>query len=247
MKKACVTIFLLSLVLLAQASEKLLLLAEDGFHEFLKQDFHRLALTLSNRYDCKLTSVPEAGVQPVLRISTVKESGNYKSVLFAVRGNLFFVNEKNPVEGLTSADLKQIFSGTFRKWKRTSVPLRQICYCGSSQIVPGNLEKGSVPWVRFPDPGFALQMVAADMTALGIIPLVNADVTAKDTRCLTVDGITATPENVMSGKYPGAKLYYLSVRKDAPREVQEMFQKLRSKQTKFKLLKAGILPAVEGD
>ena len=49
MKKACVTIFLLSLVLLAQASEKLLLLAEDGFHEFLKQDFHRLALTLSNR------------------------------------------------------------------------------------------------------------------------------------------------------------------------------------------------------
>ena len=247
MKKACVTIFLLSLALLMQASEKLLLLAEDGFHEFLKQDFHRLALALSNRYDCKLTSVPESGVQPVLRISTVKESGNYKSVLFAVQGNLFFVNEKNPVEGLTSGDLQQIFSGTFRKWKRTSVPLRQICYSGSSQIVPDKMEKGSVPWVRFPEPAYVLQMLAADMTALGIVPLANANITAKETRCIPVDGVAATPENVMSGKYPGAKRYYLSIRKDAPADVQKLFRKLCSKQTKFKLLKAGILPAVEGD
>ena len=89
MKKAGVTIFLLMLALFVQASEKLLLLAEDGFAEFLKQDFHRLAICLSQKFDCKLTSIPETGVQPVLRISTVKGSGNYKSVLFAVRGNLF--------------------------------------------------------------------------------------------------------------------------------------------------------------
>ena len=115
MKKVSLTIFLLTFVLLVQASEKMILLAEDGFIEYLKQDFHHLALRLFHKYDCKLTSIPEAGVQPVLRISTVKESGNYKSVLFAVQGNLFFVNEENPVEGLTSADLQQIFAGNLEK------------------------------------------------------------------------------------------------------------------------------------
>ena len=247
MKKASVTIFLLTLVLFVQASEKLLMLAEDGFIEFLKQDFHRLAISLLRKYDCKLTSVPESGVQPVLRISTVRESGNYKSVLFAIRGNLFFANAENPVESLTSGDLQQIFSGKFRKWNRTSVPLKQICYCGNRKIVPSGMEKGSVPWVRFPSPEIALQMVAEDMTALGVIPLVNADVSVEGTRCLSVDGVAATPESVISGKYPGVKLYYLSVRKDAPEEVQQLCKKLLSKQTKIKLLNAGILPAVKGD
>lgn len=247
MKKVGTAIFLLSLALLMQASEKLLLLAEDGFHEFLKQDFHRLALTVSQKYDCKLSSVPEKGVQPVLRISSRKESGNYTSVLFAVRGHLFFVNGTNPVEGLTSEDLKQIFSGSFRKWKRTSVPLRQICYSGDEKIVPKDLAKGSVPWIRFSDPYYALQMVSSDISALGIISLVNADLSVKGTRCLPVDGVAATPQTVMSGTYPGAVRYYLSIRKDAPPEVQEICKKLRSKETKLKLLKAGILPAVEGD
>ena len=247
MKKAGVTIFLLMLVLFVQASEKLLLLAEDGFAEFLKQDFHRMAIRLSRKFDCKLTSVPESGVQPVLRISTVKESGNYKSVLFAVQGNLFFVNAENPVEDLTSGDLQQIFSGTFRKWNRTSVPLKQICYFRNGKIVLPGLEKESVPWVRFPGPDIALRMVAADMTALGIIPLANADVSVEGTRCLSVDGVAATPESVFSGKYSGAKLYYLSIRNDAPEEVQKLYKKLLSKQTKIKLLKAGILPAVKGD
>ena len=247
MKKAGVTIFLLTLVLFVQASEKLLLLAEDGFAEFLKQDFHRLALRLSRKFECKLTSVPESGVQPVLRISTVKESGIYKSVLFAVRGNLFFVNAENPAESLTSGELQQIFSGTFRKWNRTNVPLKQICYYGSGKIVPSRLEKESVPWVRFPGPDLALRMVAEDMTALGIIPLVNADISVDGTRCLSIDGVTATPESVFSGKYPGAKLYYLSIRNDAPEEIQKLYKKLLSKQTKIKLLNAGILPAVKGD
>ena len=247
MKKVSLTIFLLTFMLLVQASEKMLLLAEDGFIEYLKQDFHHLALRLFHKYDCKLTSIPEAGVQPVLRISTVKESGNYKSVLFAVQGNLFFVNEENPVEGLTSADLQQVFAGTFRKWNRTSVPIKQICYSKNVNVSPVCLEKSSVPWIRFATPELALQMVAEDMTSLGIIPLSNADVSMEDTRCLPVDGIAPTPENVMSGKYPGAKLYYLSIRKDAPEEVQNFYKKLLSKQTKIKLLNAGILPVVKGD
>jgi hypothetical protein len=247
MKKVSLTIFLLMLALFVQASEKLLLLVEDGFSEFLKQDFHRLAICLSQKFDCKLTSIPETGVQPVLRISTVKESGNYKSVLFAVRGNLFLVNAENPVEGLTSGDLQQIFSGTFRKWNRTSVPLKQICYYGNGKIVPAGLEKGSVPWIRFPGPDLALRMVADDMTALGIIPIVNADVSVDGTRCLPVDGVAATPESVITGKYPGVKLYYLSIRNDAPEEIQKLYKKLLSKQTRIKLLNAGILPVVKGD
>ena len=104
-------------------------------------------------------------------------------------------------------------------------------------------------WKKNPFRGFIspVRMVAEDMTALGIIPLVNADISVDGTRCLSIDGVTATPESVFSGKYPGAKLYYLSIRNDAPEEIQKLYKKLLSKQTKIKLLNAGILPAVKGD
>lgn len=245
MKKACTIIFLLSFALLAQGTEKLFLLAEDGFVEFLKQDFHKLAQSLSYRYDCKLSSKPEPGVKPVLRIGKVKESGDYESVLIAVRGYLFFANDENPVEDLSAAEVKKIFSGTFRRWSRTNVPLRQICYSGSEQLVPVALEV-TTGWIRCPA-RIALQMVADDLTALGIIPLTDAALSVKGTKLLTVDGVAATPENVMNGTYPAATKYYLSIRKDAPPEVRKIYQKLSSRQTKNKLLNAGILPVTKGD
>ena len=92
MKKAGVTIFLLCMVLMTHAAEKLFLLVEDGFNEFLKNDFHRMALSLSQKYDCKLAAVPEKGGIPVLKISKEKDADQYESVLFAVRGYLYFVN-----------------------------------------------------------------------------------------------------------------------------------------------------------
>lgn len=248
MKKAGVTILLLCIILWIQASEKLFLLAEDEFHIFLQQDFHRIALSLADRYDSKLSSVPEKGVKPVLKISTVKETeSGYETVFFAVKGNVFFVNEKNPVKNLSSAELKQLFSGTFRRWSRTRVPIRQICYYGSEKMVPAIRESDSVPWVRFHNSPMALQMLTLDVTALGIVPFSEAALIVKGTKMLTVDGIAATPETVMNGTYPGAVKYYLSIRKDAPQEIRALYNKLRSKQTKLKLLKAGILPAVEGD
>ena len=246
MKKAGVTIFLLCMVLMTHAAEKLFLLVEDGFHEFLKNDFHRLALSLSRKYDCKLAAVPEKGVAPVLKISKQKESENYNSVLFAVRGYLLFANAGNPVGNLSRAEFKQLMEGTLIRWSKPALKIRQICYYGSEKTVPP-LNKDSVPWVRFSEPPLTLQMVSLDSTAIGILPLTEAVLKVKGTKPLTVDGIAATPQTVMDGTYPASERYYLSIRKDAPLEVWNLYNKLRSKQTKLKLIKAGILPAIKGD
>ena len=247
MKKAGIIIFLMAFVFMTNAAEKLFLLAEDGFHEFLKKDFHELAFALSRTYECKLSSIPDPELKPMLRISTVKESGEYESILFALRGMVFYVNGQNPVKTLTSEMLKQITDGTFYKWTRTSVPIRQICYSGKGITPPAVPDKNAPAWVRFPNSDMAVQMVADDITALGIIPLVDAEIAVKGTKVLPVEGIMPTPQTVMSGKYPAAKRYYLSIRKDAPPEVRKLYQKLRSRQIKQKLWNAGILPVPEGD
>ena len=240
-------IFLLSFAFAAFSAEKLFLLAEDGFNEYLKNDFHALARRLSDRYECKLSSIPEKGVKPVLKIGKVKENGDYESVLFAVRGHLLLVNEENPLRDLSAEDVKNIFAGKFRMWKRTNVPLRQICYSGPERLKPDFQAKDSVMWIRFRTSQLALQMLSDDLTALAIIPFTDAGAIVKKTKVVSVGGVEPTPKNVMNGTYPAATRYFLSIRKDAPAEIRKIYLKLRSKQTKIKLLKAGILPAVEGD
>lgn len=247
MKKVGITIFLAGIMMFSHAAEKLFLLAEDGFSDFLKQDFHRFAIRMSQKYDCKLSAIPESGVKPVLKIGTTPGSGEYETVLFAVRGSLFFANQENPVKGLSSVEVRQILDGSFRRWSRTRVAVKQICYSGSEKIVPRQLKEESVPWVRFPQSGLALQMVADDITALGILPLTDAGLSySSKIKLLPVDGVMPTPQTVMEGKYPACQRYYLSIRKDAPAEIRAIYETLRSKQTKLKLLQAGILPAVEG-
>ena len=170
----------------------------------------------------------------------------YESVLFAVRGYLYFVNVKNPVTDLSRKEVDKLMSGKLRYWSKNAVKISQICYSGSEKTVP-RLESGAIPWVRFADPLLALQMVVLDETAIGILPLPVAAMKVNGTKLLTVAGITATPGTVMAGTYPASVRYYLSIRKDAPPEVRELYKTLRSKQTKQKLMKAGILPAIEGD
>ena len=245
--KLCAAVFLAGFAFCGFSAEKLFLLAEDGFNEFLKEDFHRLGLNRQKDVECKLSSFPEPGLSPVLRIGKEPVPENCESVLFAVRGYFFFCNEENPVKELTAEETEQVLTGKFLCWKDTRVPLKQICYAGKEDLkrkVPG---KGDPAWVRVPDPGLALQMVAEDLTALAVVPLIAAGTTVRGTKLLPVAGVIPTPKTVMNGTYPAVKRYFLSVRKDAPPEIRAVYERLRSKYTRAKLWNAGILPAVEGD
>ena len=229
------------------SAEKLFLLAEDGFNEFLKDEFHRLGLNRRDDSECRLSSFPEPGLLPVLRIGKEPVPENCDTVLFAVRGYFFFCNEENPVKELTAEEAEQVLAGTFSLWKDTRVPLKQICFAGMEEWNRKPPRKGDPARVKVPDPGLALQMVADDLTALAVIPLIAAGTTRKGTKLLPVAGISPAPETVMNGRYPAAKRYFLSVRKDAPPEIRAIYEKLRSRETKIKLWNAGILPAAEGD
>lgn len=246
--KLIAAVFLTGLAFCGVSAEKLFLLAEDGFNEFLKQDFHRLNLDRGRRdLECKLSAFPEEGLVPVLRIGKGPVSENCDTVLFAVRGYIFYSNQENPVKGLTAEEANGILNGTFLVWSDTKVPLKQICYAGSENLKRKQHRKGDPAWVKVPDPGLALEMTAADLTAAAVIPLISAGTVRKGTKLLPVNGVLPTPGTVMDGTYPAAVRYFLSVRKDAPPEIREIYERLRSKETRIKLWNAGILPAVEGD
>lgn len=245
MKKAWIAMLLAGCLCCASAAEKLLILAEDGFSEFLKLDVHQLGFSQEFGYDCKLTAIPEPGVEPVLRIGTAEQQKNCETVLFAVRGSLFFANAENPVRSLTLEETKQILAGKFRKWNRTDVRVKQICYCGGdSRELPAK-EKDDPLRIFVPEPMLALHLTAEELTSVTVIPLISGDSRRKGTKLLEVGGVLPTPENVMNGLYPAATRYFLSIRKDAPPEIRAIFEKLRTKQIKETLWNAGILPAVE--
>ena len=227
------------------AADSLFVLAEDGFSEFLKHDFHKIALTKSSVFECKLSSEPEPGVIPVLQISTAEPPVQSESILFALRGDLFYANTENPVSGLTVAEAGQILAGTFRRWSGTEVPLKHICFAGTEKKSFPVQQKDEPLRIIVPDASLALQLIADEQTSAAVIPLVSAGSRCQGTKLLPVNGVLPTPETVMNGKYPCVKRYYLSIRKDAPAEIFALYEKLKSKEIKELLWKAGILPAVE--
>ena len=245
MWKICSAILAAGCLSGACAAERLFVLAEDGFSEFLKQDFHKIALSKSAGSECKLSSVPEQGVVPVLQISTAESPECSESVLFALRGDLFYANTENPVNGLTAAEAGQILAGTFRRWSGSEVPLKHICFAGTEKKVFPVQQKDEPLRIIVPDPSLALQLTAEELTSAAVIPLVFAGSRCQGAKLLSVNGVFPTPETVMNGTYPCVKRYYLSVRKDAPAEIRALYEKLKSKEIKETLWKAGILPAVE--
>lgn len=244
MKKAGIAI-LLAVALTGAAAEKLFILAEDGFSEFLKLDIHKLGFDRNFGYDCKLSSVPEEGVVPVLRIGKQENQENCETVLFAVRGFLFFANAENPIKNLEPAEAQQILAGKYRKWSDTDVPVKQICFAGQELREFAVQEAGDPSRILVPEPMLALQLTAEELSTVAVIPLIYGDSRRKGTKLLSVGGVFPTPVSVMDGSYPAMTRYYLSVRNDAPAEIRAIFEKLRSKQIKETLWKAGILPAVE--
>ena len=238
--------FICGLMLAVSASEKILVVAEDGFAEYLKTDIHRIGLENSRSgVSFQMSSFPVQDTAPVLRIGKDPCRGDYENVLFAIRGYLFFANGENPVSGLTSGEADLILSGGFWKWSDTLVPLKQICFGGRERFSRNNAGKKDPPWIWINDPELALQIVSEDLTALGVIPLVSAGVVCKKTKLLPVDGVIPSPETVTDGSYPAVKRYYLSIRKDAPESIRKIYNRLQTKQIKEKLWNAGILPAVE--
>ena len=140
----------------------------------------------------------------------------------AADGIAIIVHPDNPIENLTLEQIAKIFGGEIKNWKELGWEDAEIHVVtreyGSGtratfeehvlkpfgiEMFAGALTKHSNGEVR--------ATVSTDRHAIGYISLGYVDASVK---ALRIDGVTPTPENVTSGKYPISRKLYLITKGD---------------------------------
>ncbi|MCL2324757.1 MAG: phosphate ABC transporter substrate-binding protein [Actinomycetia bacterium] len=136
------------------------------------------------------------------------------------------VNPANPVRNLTLAQLRDIYAGKITNWKEVGgddVPITLVNRDESSgtrdaftKFVMGDTAF-NLDAVVLPGTGQVREVIRRTKGAVGYISegFVNGQV-----RALAVDGITPSPANIASEKYPLSRKLYFLVRKDLSPEAQ---------------------------
>jgi phosphate transport system substrate-binding protein len=146
--------------------------------------------------------------------------GGYEVIGFDVMG--VFVNAENPVEGLTRAELKEIFTGRATNWRQFKGPNRSITVYSErlsggratvkafKDMVLGGEQYGSVRELED-----ATDCVRAVATDAGGITASSMSFRAPGVRALSVDGSAPARASVQSGAY-SLKRPLILVTKDVP-------------------------------
>lgn len=172
--------------------------------------------SLSALIALKRGSVDVAAMSRDLR--DVDDQKDVRNYLVARNAVAVVVHAKSHLRNLSSAQLRAVFDGTLRHWgglggpnlplqvvtRKRGTPARQFVeevVLGGGEIAAGTLEMDT--------PELVVQAVQSNPAAVGF--LLRKDL--RDTsqlRLLDVDGVPATRESILSGRYPLTQsLYYV--------------------------------------
>jgi phosphate transport system substrate-binding protein len=146
--------------------------------------------------------------------------GGHEVIGFDVMG--VFVNAENPVEGLTRAELKEIFTGRATSWKQFKGPDRAITVyserlSGGRATVKAfrDMVLGGEPYGPVTEREDATDCVRDVVADKGSITASSMSLAIPGVRALSVDGSAPTRASVQSGAYP-LKRPLILVTKDVP-------------------------------
>jgi phosphate transport system substrate-binding protein len=152
----------------------------------------------------------EVGVAGVARQLTAEELG--RQPWFQIIGHDalgVFVNGKNPVKGLSKAQLKAIFTGAIVSWKDVGGANLPIVACteplksgrNTLAVLQSEMLDGAPfgPVRELPDPADCLGFVDANPGGVTVASLAYA---FPSVRPLPIDGVAPTPERVVDSSYP---------------------------------------------
>jgi len=148
------------------------------------------------------------------------------TLVCAVDGIALVVNNRNPVTGLTQAQIKDIYTGAITRWEQLGAAANGKS--GAIAVVsrePGSGTRGAIEELigfqdklvkgatEFDSTGAVMAEVSKNADAIGYDSLgsVNSSVKA-----LSVDGIAATTANVIAGTYKISRPFVLMTKKGAP-------------------------------
>ncbi len=171
-----------------------------------------------------------------------------KSYPFAMDGVAVIVHPSNPVTQLSAEQVRQIFSGQISKWdavKGTSDDIHLFTRdeaSGTREVFWKKvLNKGSIATRAdvVPSNGAMKTAVAQDKDAIGYMSIGYVDDSVKT---VVLDGVPATQENALSGKYPVARKLYMNTKGDPTPLVKAFIAYIQSPAAEPMIRKHGFDP-----
>lgn len=172
-----------------------------------------------------LVATGDADVAFVTRELTAADRAIVAATGLGYMGQLIAVSKANPVTGLTTEQLRGIFSGRITDWAAVGGapgPIRVFIRSDTSPtrsaldpllLGPGGAYRSDA--IGVPDATAMVNALAAGVGGIGMLsaPYVTADPASPHP--IAVDGVAPTRENVAGGKYPYRRPVYLVIRTNA--------------------------------
>lgn len=197
--------------IIVSGSTTVLPIAQEAAEQFSKKNPGTHILVSGMGSSAGIESVSAGTAQIGTSSRELKESEaklGLTDIAVAHDGIATIINKSNPVTGLTSEQLRNIFAGKITNWKEVGGPDLHIELINRdeasgtreafSNIVMGD-EKFNRGAVVLPGTGQVREVVGRTKGAIGYISIGFIN---KDVKAVTVDGVVPTKENVSSGAYP---------------------------------------------
>ena len=149
--------------------------------------------------------------------SAAEKGVELEIVPIGIEAFVFFVNKKNPVDGLTIEQIKSIYRGDVTNWNQVGgpnkalYPVTRIEGSGSQTMMEafmkGEFNPKKAPFsILGASIGYSFRFYLSGMVA------------SENVKMLEVNGVYPNEENVRNGSYPITAKFYVAYRKDNQNE-----------------------------
>lgn len=148
-----------------------------------------------------------------------EEKSQLGSLPIGANGTAVIVNADNPITGLTTEQVRKIFSGEITDWSEVGGPPGKIRVVVREKTASTRTSfedyffKGKPSYTpdvaEVRDIGQMTEAIKSFKTAIGMVTLEQSTVNQAGTRLLAIDGIQATMATLTDGSYPVRRDLYL--------------------------------------
>ena len=130
---------------------------------------------------------------------------------------VFFVNQNNPVENLTTSQIRDIYDGTIRNWKNVGGPNRivnpvsRLSGSGSQSAMDAFMGERRIG-------GKSLLAITGASIGFSFRYYMDGIVGNEQVKMISLNGVYPSPENIQNGSYPIIAEFYAIYRKDNTNE-----------------------------
>ena len=172
--------------------------------------------------------------EPNAAVFTEMEEKGFEAEIQAIATDalIFVVNANNPVDNLTTEQVRKIYSGEITNWKDVGgedMPIEafQRNEDAGSQSLMLKLVMKDTPMAKAPTAyivgtmGGLMEAVksydnSASAIGYSVYYYANDMQMAEGLKILSIDGVLPSPETIRSGEYPHLNAYYCAIPADAP-------------------------------